>query len=369
MSRTALDRAERLFASGRHAEVVALLEPQVPVYRDSSRFYYILGASCLRSGDAGGASAYLKRAEQLDPADRDIELVLAALCVRKGETDKAIEAYLRILDERPGDRMARRALSLLRTDGSPEKIAALVSSGKIARLYPGGGTKRKVLCLIGALLALCLLAATMPLVLRSFSSISLGRKPRPEVAAITLNDYEKAAPVTTGGTFKYALTEAEAISSFERAKSYFQAYRDNAALIEINRLVASNASAAIKQKAKSLKAFVGAPDFRTIRDAPGFADIGRDSGLYDGCSVVWKGMAANVRQGQGGDMSGSSIAFDFLVGYQDKKRLEGIIPSSIAQGPVPVDRSLEILAIVRSGDGKARLECVAIHELVGGNKP
>ena len=33
MARTALDRAEGLFATGRYAELVSLFEPQVPVYQ------------------------------------------------------------------------------------------------------------------------------------------------------------------------------------------------------------------------------------------------------------------------------------------------------------------------------------------------
>ncbi len=362
MPRTVLDRAERLFAAGRHSEVIALLEPQVPIYRESPRFYYVLGSSCLRAGDSGGASAYLKRAEQLDPADGATALALAALAVRKGETDKAIEIYLRVLDSDPGDKVAKRALELLRTEGSPERVAALVRSGRIARLYPGGSGARRLLRT--ALLAILCAAAAAGLAysgIRMAGRIASARGPRPEVAAIALNDYEKAAPVSAAGSFKYVLTEAQALAAFEKAKACFQEYRDNAALVEVNRLLGSNASPAVKQKAASLKAFVGAPDFRTIRDAPGFAEVGRDPGLYDGCSVAWKGMAANVRSDAGG-----KSAFDFLVGYEEKRRLEGIIPASMDKGPVPVDRPLEILAILRSGEGRPRLECVAIHELAAG---
>jgi hypothetical protein len=362
MARTALDRAERLFSAGRNGEVISLLEPQVPVYRESPRFYYILGSACLRSGDAGGAFTYLKRAEQLDPSDVDVELALAALSVRKGELEKAVTAYLRVLDERPGDRRARRALALLRTEGTPERIAALVRSGRIARLYPGSGRAMRlsIASAAAAVAIVALAVAAGPSAVRLLGGLFLPKPARPEVAAISLNESERASPVSTGGTFKYALTEDQAIRSFERAKAFFHEYRDNAALVEVNRLLGSNASASIKQKAKSLKAFVGAPDFRTVRDAPSFDDLARDPDLYDGCAVVWKGMAANVR-----DENGRS-AFDFLVGYQDKRRLEGIVQVTAEGLAIPVDRPLELLAIVRVEDGKVRLECAAIHELVAG---
>jgi len=362
MPRTALDRAERLFAAGRDAELIALLEPQLPVYRESSRFYYILGSACLRSGDSGGASAYLKRAEQLDPSDMDTLLALAALAIRKGETDVAIASYLHVLDNRPGDAKAKKALELLRTEGAPGRIVAFARSGTMKSLYPGvPRAKRIALRLTAIALAGAALTGLAVAVIRLAGSMPFGKPARPDVEAISLSEREIAAPVSTSGTFAYALTESQAIASFEKAKAYFQEYRDNAALIEINRLLGSNASDAVKEKAKSLKAFVGAPDFRTTRDAPDFADVARDAGLYDGCSVIWKGMAANLRQKAGEE----ELRFDFLVGYQDKKRLEGIMPAWIARGPVPLDRPLEILAIVRSGGDKPSLECVAIHELLG----
>jgi hypothetical protein len=185
-------------------------------------------------------------------------------------------------------------------------------------------------------------------------------RPRParlEVAAVTLSRAEMDSPVQTGGSFRYALTEKQAVGAFERAKDYFQEYRDNAAIIEINRLLGSNASAALKEKAKSLRAFVGKPDFRTIKDAPPYAAVRSDPALYDGCSVAWKGMAANVRSESG------SVTFDFLVGYQDKKRLEGLVPAKISGAEIQVDRPLEILAILRSAGGVLSMDCAAIHEL------
>jgi tetratricopeptide (TPR) repeat protein len=362
MARTALDRAERLFAAGRCTELVALLEPQVPVYRESSRFYYLLGASCLRSGDPGGAHTYLKRAEQLQPGNPDTMLALAALSVRKGEIEKAIDYYLRILEERPGDRHARAGLAVLRKEGSPEGLEGLVASGRIERLYPG---RRKLSRLAMPVLVLVIAVVAVyfawPLGAFLVEGLSHPRVTRPEVAAVTLENADKASPVMSGGSFRYILTEKQALDAFERAKDYFQAYRDNAAIVEINRLLGSNASAGVKEKARSLRAFVGKPDFRMVKDAPSYAEVQVDPALYDGCSVVWKGMAANVRQ------EGQTVLFDFLVGYQDKKLLEGIASASIGDTDVPMDRGLEILATIKvqgPSPGKGlSLVCAAIHEL------
>jgi Predicted N-acetylglucosaminyl transferase len=361
MARTALDRAERLFASGRYADLVSLLEPQLPVYRESQRFYYLLGCACMRSGDHGGAWTYLKRAEQLSPSDRDSLLALAALAIRKGETEKAVEYYLRILEERPEDRKAKSCLSVLRREGSPEGIARLVESGRIERLYPPNRRAPRFLVPAAAILvAAAALSLLWPVGSSLISGLREARAARPEVAAVSLSQAERSSPVVATGSFRYVLTEKDALDSFERAKDYFQQYRDNAALKEINRLLLSNASDSIKEKARSLKAFVGNPDFRTVKDAPSFAQAMADPALYEGCSVVWKGMAANVRQ------EGGATAFDFLVGYQDKKRLEGTLPAAISGAAVPMDRPLELLGRLRVASSGLSLDCLAVHELAEG---
>jgi tetratricopeptide (TPR) repeat protein len=358
MARTALDRAERLFASGRYAQLVSLLEPQVPVYRESPRFYYLLGASCLRVGDLGGAATYLKRAEQLSPSSLDAMLAVAALSVRRGETDKAVDYYLRVLEDRPKDRKALACLELLRKESGPEGLARLAETGAIERFYPGGGSPPRFLIpLAMALAASAAIWLAWPLLASLALSVARPKVVRPEVAAITLSKAEETSPVQSSGSFRYALTERQALEAFESAKDYFQQYRDNAALVEINRLLGSNASPALKEKAKSLRVFVGKPDFRTVKDAPSYAEARADPGLYDGCSVVWRGMAANVHVDAG------SVSFDFLVGYQDKKMLAGIVPARVIGAEVPVDRALEILATLRPADSGLAMDCAAIHEL------
>ncbi len=288
-------------------------------------------------------------------------LALAALSVRRGETNKAVDYCLRVLEDRPKDRKARSFLSVLRTEGGPEGIAKLLETGRIERLYPGGRAIPRFI--VPSALVLVVLVAiyfAWPPAVSFIEAAARPRVARPEVAAVTLSRAEKDSPVQTGGTFRYVLTEEEALRSFEKAKDYFQAYRDNAAVIEINRLLGSNASAALKEKARTLRAFVGKPDFRTIRDAPDYAQAMTDPGLYDGTSVDWKGMAANVRS------DGGSVTFDFLVGYQDKKKLEGLIKARISGAEVPVDRPLEILATLRMAVGGLGLDCAAIHELSAG---
>jgi len=381
MSHSTLDQAERLARGGRYGELINLLEPQIPLYRDSFRFYYLLGLACLYTGDIGGAQSYIRRAGQIDPAELNTMLCQAALELRRGNTPGAIDLYLRVLEERPDDRLAKSALNFLRSGKPDDTVAKLIDEGRFDRFYPKpeGLSPRTVTVLI-VCGCLAVLAALAPLGLSAIEKARQRGAPRPAVSAVSLTESERAEPVVSGGSCRYVLTDKEALACFDRAKSYFQEYRDNAAVIEINRLLGSNASDSVKVKAATLKGFVSAPDFRTVRDAPLYADVAADPGLYDGCSVIWRGRAANVEAVQsaadqslqkGGAVpqnpqaGAQAIGFDFLVGYEDKKRLDGIVPVTIP-GPINIngDKPFELLAIVRSSSGALRLEGVALHELL-----
>ncbi|MBN1243941.1 MAG: tetratricopeptide repeat protein [Spirochaetales bacterium] len=351
--------ATRLFRRGRYGKAIAALEPLVVQYRDSRDFHYVLGASCLAMGDSGGAAVHLRRARQLDFRHVPTALALAALHVRRLETDKAVELYLEILSMRPGERRAIRALDFLRANSDPVRLAELAASGRIRVLYP----KPDPLAAYGPLVAIALAVALATLGVPA--AFDLGRRlaesarpSRPGVTAVELDAADRADPVTTSGGFRYVLTEREALDSFDRAKRLFSEYRDDAALVEINRLILSNASASVKAKAEELRSWSREPDFSNLRDRFTYGDVVRDSALYEGVGVLWQGMAANVEKGAAG------VAFDFLVGYDQKRRLEGIVKVSLDfEAEVPVDRPLEVLGTIRGVDGHFVLEGIAFHEL------
>jgi tetratricopeptide (TPR) repeat protein len=360
MAKSILDRAARLSARGKYGEVVVLLEPQLPIYRESARYYQLLGSACLRTGDSGGAYTYLKRAEQLDPRNVDTVLCLAALHLRRGETQKAIELYLQAQELRPDDALAAKSLAFMRREDAEERIPDLVEKGGFERFYPREPVDRRVFAVAGIVLAAVVVAwLAVPAVSGLARRVAEARSPRPEIAAIALSDTELGAPTETGGVYSYVLTEKEAIADFGKAKSLFEAYRDNAALVIVNRLLLSNVSPSIKEKARTLKSYTSPPDFRTIRDAPSYAEVSKEPALYDGCSILWKGAAANIESKDG------STDFHFLVGYVDGQRLDGIVPVTMAakDGLVSGNLPFELLGRVHGADGSLRIEGVAVHPL------
>ncbi|HUX37079.1 MAG TPA: tetratricopeptide repeat protein [Rectinemataceae bacterium] len=360
MARSVLVDARRLFARRRHAEVIGLLEPNLPLFRESHEYYYLLGASCLRTGDMGGANTYLRRAEQLDPRDGDTKLCLAALHLRHGESEKAIALYLRVLEDRPRDPLARRCMELMRRADFHERAASMTGSREILSLLPGSrGLPPWLIPALGVLALVVLLYLSIPLVGALAARIQDAASPRQDVAAVTLSGGERASPVASVGSSRYILTEKQALASFDRAKELFQHYRDNAARVEINRLLESNASTALKVKAKTLSTFVQAPDWRSLTDVPVYAQVRADPYLYRDCAVIWRGRAANIH-GKAGDRT-----FDFLVGYDERKNLEGIVSVHVSDSalPIPADAAFELLATISPLDGSFALEAVALHEL------
>jgi tetratricopeptide (TPR) repeat protein len=362
MASSFLDRAASLAARGKNAELVALLEPQLPLYRDSKRFYLLLGIACLRAGDASGAWTYLKRAEQLEAGDPLAMLGLAALHLRRGETERAAALYLAVLEKKPRDRLALEALAFMRRPDAAELVAGMIDDGGFERFYPGApNPARRLLPLLLALMALALVAGIALSLPGLLGRLAPKGAERPEIAAISLSGEEREDPVGTGGSYRYVLTEAQALASFDKAKTYFAAYRDNAALVELNRILGSNARTALKDKAATLKSYAAAPDWRNLRDVPGFDEVAADPWLHDGLAVSWKGRAANIRK------EGPGRGFDFLAGYEGRQKLLGIVPA-LAEDPalaLPGDRAFELLAVVRGAEaGKFSLEVIAIHELM-----
>lgn len=212
--------------------------------------------------------------------------------------------------------------------------------------------------MVVALFALVAIAAVKggPLLL---DLIRNARPGRPGVASVVLSPEEAAVPVGSEGGFDIVLTEHEAVATFDRAKRLFAEYRDEAALVELNRLLLSNATRQVKAKAQMLAAYVREPSFLSMPDRYGYADIAANPRLYEGVGVVWKGLPANVDGGT------ASATFDLLVGYHDKRKLEGIVQvrAAFALNLTP-EAAIEVLARVRCLDGKKfYLECLAVHEL------
>ena len=364
-----LTKATRAVQKGRYADAIHLLESEAVRYHDSFRYFYILATSCLYAGDFGGAYTYLKRAREIKMRDPYTLIGIAALHLRRGETDRAIELYLEVLELDPRHRLAKKALSVVRKYGAPETLSAWIEEGRLPSLFPplpklpsSAGAK-----ILRAAVAGGITLGIAVVLLELFGVPLLPRKSvaRSGLEATALESRDRTQAVQTGGAYRYILTQNQVVSTYERARALFIGYRDEAAKVELNRILESNAAEPIKNKARLLLSYAAVPGFDTLKDRFAYVDVLKDPFLYRDVHVIWKGMAANLRGGQ------NSTDFDLLVGYDTRNALEGIVPVHFNFAmDVNVEQPLEVLGRIVLGTGKdgpgaiLRLEGLAVHQAV-----
>lgn len=320
----ALRKAHALFRRGKYPEVIRVLEPQVFLYRENALFYYLLGVSCLRTGDVGGAESYLNRASHIDDESVPVLLALAAVQVRRLRSDEALQAWLAVLEQDPKNRIAKRGLALLRETDSDAVLHEAIEGDRITRFLPAAGISFSRPLRLAAVAAAVALVAGLGVWLapQLERRITDFRGPGDQRSGVELARLEREASElsTFEGQFRYVLTEAEIRESFARMGDYFNAFRDNLAMIEINRILNSNASPELKRRATLLADYIRAPGFAEFRDNASFAQVSREPWLYADSFVRWSGRISNL------DIGEEEIRFDMLVGYETQRVLEGIVP-------------------------------------------
>ena len=353
--------AEKLFLRGKYSKVLRMLEPQVFQFRDSYRFYLLLGYSCLHTGDFGGGYSYLRRAEQLSPGDISTNLGIALILSKRGETEAAIRIWLDILEKNEYSREAGRGLKLIREAREFSEITIKLEDGKIDRYlsYPKRKKKKGRFFIIAASLLILFSAV---LFIKPWKYFTEKVNSRPEIADVDFFS-ETSSPGTSKGN--YVLTEEELSSLTEKILDLMNNYRDNLAQVEINRLILSDAPETVKEKGRYLTRYIKTPGFGTLKDNFKYTEVMKNPDLYRGCFVVWSGKAANVIVNE------TMITFDLLVGYDSETVLDGIVPVTL-DFPVQLEenKSLELLGkILISSDNKngvpvIALKGISIHQLI-----
>lgn len=348
-----LRNAERLFRAKRYSHVVRLLEPQIFRYRESFDFYYMLGISCLHTGDVSGAMSYLHRAEQLRESSVDVLVGMAAAHLKRGDTEDALNLWLRILDLEPKNRKAKLGLNLMRQGVQSEAYRDVVVSGGMKRLLPDHPFRvplvLPILAVAGVLLvgSYLLISQVLPAV----------RETRPGLVDIHLPE-SKPILVDVAVDSDRSLTEREVVDAFTKAKRYLEKYRDNLAVVEINRILLSNAASRVKEEAKLLRMIVDEPDFTSVRDPFAYQQVRDDPLLYNGCFVVWNGKIANV------EISAERITFELLVGYQEEEQLLGVVPVYLTFGMVlESGMSVRVLGMVETETSEVALRGISVQRL------
>lgn len=316
-----LKRAERMFSRREYSRLVSYLEPQVFMFRESYRYYYLLGMSCLYTGDVAGAYSYLQRAITLEDNPSAL-LGLAAVFLKRRRPEEAIRRYLDILDLDKDNRRAGRALQWLREVEAPEEALQWFESGRIRKILPRSGfaIPRPILVVLLVLGAAAIVALLIEPAISIYERLTTTDTRRGSEYT-RLDRTEELLREDNGE--RYLLTEDELEEIFRRMQTNFADNRDNLVRRDINRVTLSNASDPVRQRAEFLRDYLSVPDFTSFRDNFEYQQVADDPPLYRDTYVRWRGRVANL------DIGEDLIRFDLLVGYETAQVLVGIVPVTL----------------------------------------
>ena len=358
-----LTKAVRLARRKNYDAAIRILEVEANRYYGSFTYYYLLGLSYLRSNIFGVALTYFRLAvEQRKSGDPNALLGLAALYLNHGDTDKAVDLYLEILSIDAANSIAKRALKVIRRYPSSDEISAWIESGRLHTLFPP--FPRAAVSRQTAAISITAAAASIILLLGLGAQTGILFTPspqnlRPIPAAFMLTAEERRSPLQAGDGYRFTLTASEVLSNYEEARRLFLEYRDDAARIPLNRILNSNASEPVKNRARLLITYMEAPGFDTLQDRFTLGEVMQEPLLFSDIHIIWRGMASNL------DAQMNWTSFDLLVGYYDERRIvEGIVRVDYAFAiPVTPEFPVEILGrVVPVSQGSIRIQGVSINQ-------
>jgi len=356
MAESLLQEAWNLYRRGRFSEALSTLEARVFQFREDPEFFRVMGLCCLRMGDWKGGETYLERSRQLDDAvHRDTLLGLMAVAARKRDYAEALKKGVELLDRNPDDRVAKRALAQLKTSLAAPEGAPGPDKDALGSWLPSYRSAHPK-ALRWLLVATVIVVMAAALGVGSWWGLSLVQPPSREGPGTPSLGWNETMVAT--GEFSINLTPEEVKQAWARAQKAFQDYQDSQARFEINRLLLSNASASVKGRARALVPFLHKPDFSRPDDSSDYRDVKTQPRLYEGCTVRWKGVIANLVSGE------HSITFDLLLGYQDGQVVEGVVPVELGFAALLKNSQVvEVLGRVALRDGAWYVEGTSLRDL------
>ncbi|MDR2519370.1 MAG: tetratricopeptide repeat protein, partial [Spirochaetaceae bacterium] len=131
-----LAKAVRLLRRKKYESAVKALEPEVNRFYGVFHYYYILALSYLYAKVFNVAFTYFKLARDIKMRDTQVLLGFAALYLRRGETDRAVDLYLEAQDLDPRNKQARQALKIIKKYSGTEHLSAWVESKGFFTVFP-----------------------------------------------------------------------------------------------------------------------------------------------------------------------------------------------------------------------------------------
>ncbi|NLC93600.1 MAG: hypothetical protein GX677_09100 [Treponema sp.] len=364
MANDVISIAQKFMNRRKFSSAIKILEGREEIYEDNFEYYLTFGTACLYVGDIGTSTIFYQRARRIKLTDSRLLLGQAAIFLRRGDTDRALQYYLDVKANDPSNKTATEAMEFIRTNGDYDTICRWVDSGKIEKFYPPLGVNDlKVKSIIFSFLLVMMIGFCCVKFIPRSSNIYNGE--RKDLTQLSLSSSEKSSPQEKDlgvQSFVYLLSDKEITDSYEKALSYFQNHRDNESQREINRILNSNASVSIKQKANILTEYLEVPTFDTLNFNPTVADVESDKLLYQDCWVSWQGRISDAYTNKDG-----SFECRLLVGYESMKKVDGIIDVIFDSDPaIQTDQPVRILGRISFIEKRLVLQGHSVYQSVHG---
>ena len=315
-----LSKAVRFSRKKNYNEAIKVLESEHNRYYGKFTYYYILGLSYLYSRIYGVALRYLNLAIEQKLRDVNTLLGLAALHLNHGDTDKAVDMYLEVQSIDAGNKIAKKALEIIKKYPGPENISSWIDSGKLVNIFPAfpktGISNRTIaagisILVTGAIVLFISLVNNGTIVFPQRGDL----RPLP-IEALTVREIGES-PIQASGAYRYELSSNQVIDEYNLARRLFTEYRDEAARVRLNLIMESNASEPYKNSASILLSYLQTPGFHTLNDRFTYEEIIDAPYIHSGVHVIWRGVPSNLIVGQ------NSTFFELLIGENAPQIVEG----------------------------------------------
>ncbi|MCL2007790.1 MAG: tetratricopeptide repeat protein [Treponema sp.] len=339
-----LTKAAHLAKRKNYDAAIKSLEIEASRYYGSFNYHYLLGTCYLYSKIFGMALTYYRLAYEQKMREPNTLLGLAALYLNHGDTDKAVDLYLEVISLDEHNKIAHKALKIIRKHPGPENISNWIAIGKLHTLFPPlpkAGVQRRSI-VIGSLSVLALIIAGLGVALvTGYISLPQGREQRVVPENLVLSRDELDAPMQSEGSFRYVLTRTQVEDNYNEGLNFFMENRDDAARTRMNLILESNAPEPVKNRARILNSYLVVPGFNTLEDRFTYAEVIQNPFIFRETHVIWRGMATNLL------VEENHTSFDLLVGYDTFRIMEGIVHVIFDFAiPVNTEHPVEILGQV-----------------------
>lgn len=371
MPRSSLDTAKYLLKRRNFPMAIRFLENCEEDYEGVVDYYITFGVAYLYAGIPGKASEMFRKARELSVQNTTLLLGQAVIFLRRGETSRAVQYYLQVLDNEPGNATAEAALEFIRDDGALESIVKMMETGEIKKFYPPLGINPNIIrnCIMAGI-ALGLICSSIIIFKPKPRQIPVEQTKIEKTFSLSEDELRNAVQLDAiEGQFKLSLTTREIENSFSLAKKYFASSRDNACQVELNRIINSNASIHLKQKAQTIMDMLQEPTFDTLKDNYSYTVVAENPYLYMDCYCVWDGMVTNPQLFEDGSWK-CSLLVDYIPS-ENKNFQVGFVNVVFDNAPEPavdVSRPVRFLGRITKNGSDLILSGRAVYQPLKGTK-